>query len=197
MSDPSHLTGSTPVRVDRPWRASARGAVAMSANLTLFVDDHCPACGGAIERAPTGRPATYCSATCRLRAHRRETKPEVAAMATTIVSPAEPASSPALAAIAAGITTPVDAYGPVRAYCEVRDGGYGVVFGRDGGRVDEPAGPVFRRPRQAIELAAGLNARLADLNLIPNMKMAAASTRVSAAAGSEVRDDFATPTAAV
>jgi len=65
-----------------------------------------------------------------------------------------------LAAIAAGIATLVDAYGPVRAYCEVRDGGFGAVAGSDGGRVNEPAGPVFLRPRLAIDLADLLNARL-------------------------------------
>ena len=66
----------------------------------------------------------------------------------------------ARSAIAAGIPTPVDAYGPSRAYVEVREGGYGVVFGRDGGRRNEPAGPVFPRPRAAIALADLLNDRL-------------------------------------
>ncbi len=42
----------------------------MSADLTLFDGDRCPACGGPIERAATGRPATYCSANCRLQAFR-------------------------------------------------------------------------------------------------------------------------------
>lgn len=42
----------------------------MSADLTLFDGDHCPVCAGPIERASTGRPATYCSAACRLRAYR-------------------------------------------------------------------------------------------------------------------------------
>jgi len=65
-----------------------------------------------------------------------------------------------LAAIAAGIPTPADEYGPARAYCEVRDGGYGVVFERNAGRVNEPAGPVFPRPRQAIDLAELLNQRI-------------------------------------
>jgi len=59
------------------------------------------------------------------------------------------------------IPTPVDEYGPARAYCVVRAGGYGVVFGRAGGRVDEPVGPVFRRPRQAIALSNLLNERIA------------------------------------
>ena len=58
------------------------------------------------------------------------------------------------------IPTPVDEYGPARAYAEVRLGGYGVVFGIHGGLVNEPAGPVFRRPRQAIDLAKLLNQRL-------------------------------------
>lgn len=65
-----------------------------------------------------------------------------------------------LAAIAAGIPTPVDEYGPARAYVEVRDGGYGVVFGLAGGRRHEPVGPVFPRPRRALDLAALLNERL-------------------------------------
>lgn len=131
---------------------------------TLLGGDRCPVCAGPIEHAPTGRPATYCKAACRLRAHRAETKPEVAAMATPTVSPGASLSLPAaqvgLAAVAAGIATPVDAYGPVRAYAECRDGGFGVVFGRDGGRVNEPAGPTFLRPRLAIDLADLLNARL-------------------------------------
>jgi hypothetical protein len=96
-----------------------------------------------------------------------------------------------MAAIVAGIATPVDAYGQVRAYCEVREGAFGVVFGRDGGRVNEPAGPAFPRPRLAIDLADLLNARLADLNLIPNTKMAAA--HVIAAAKAEVRGALANP----
>lgn len=73
----------------------------------------------------------------------------------------EAAAPKSLAAIAAGIPTPADEYGPSRAYCEVRAAGFGVVFGRDGGRVNEPAGPVFPRPRQAIALADLLNGRLA------------------------------------
>ena len=131
---------------------------------TLFDGDRCPACGGPIERAETGRPATYCSARCRLQAHRAETKPEVAPTPTPTVEPAnslrKTAAPKDLTAIAAGIATPADEYGPSRAYCEVRDGGYGVVFGRDGGRVNEPAGPVFPRPRRAIDLADLLNQRL-------------------------------------
>lgn len=76
--------------------------------------------------------------------------------------PSGPAPARSLAAIAAGIPTPADGYGPARAYCEVREGGFGVVFGRLGGRVNEPAGPVFPRPRPAIALAALLNGRLVD-----------------------------------
>ena len=104
----------------------------------------------------------------------------------------QPATDASLAAIAAGIATPADAYGPVRAYCECRDGGFGVVFGRDGGRVNEPAGPVFPRPRLAVEFANELNARLVDVTLIPNTKMAAA--HVIAAAKAEVHHDRAAPT---
>jgi len=85
---------------------------------------------------------------------------EVAPVPTPSVEPAATGLGPDLVAIAAGIATPVDARGPIRAYCEVREGGLGVVFGRDGGRVNEPAGPDFPRPRLAIDLADLLNARL-------------------------------------
>jgi hypothetical protein len=157
----------------------------MNANLTLFDDDHCLACGGVIERAPTGRRATYCNATCRKRASRsggagHVTKPEVAAMATPTVSPGESPNPRApgtpLAAIAAGLATPVDADGPARAYCEVRGDGFGVVFGRGGGRVHEPAGPVFRQPRQAVELADLLNSRLIAAWTGTTYKLAAATS---------------------
>jgi hypothetical protein len=73
-----------------------------------------------------------------------------------------PAARPgaALAAIAAGIATPADLFGVARAYCEVRAGGFGVVFGLDGGRHNEPVGPVFGKPRPAIDLSELLNGRL-------------------------------------
>jgi hypothetical protein len=71
------------------------------------------------------------------------------------------ASPATLAAIAEGIATPVDEYGPARAYVAIRDDGFGVVFGLGGGRLDRPAGPAFPRPRQAIDLAALLNDRIA------------------------------------
>ena len=158
------------------------------APLTLFDGDRCAACAGPIERAATGRPATYCSNACRKNAFRAATKPDVAPASTPPLSPGEslriPTAPAALAAIAAAIATPSDAYGPMRAYCEVRGDGFGVVFGRDGGRVNEPAGPEFRRPRQGIDLADLLNTRLVDLNLIPNTKLAAA--HVIAAAKAEV-----------
>lgn len=70
-------------------------------------------------------------------------------------------ASRSLIALAAGIVTPVEARGPVRAYVEVRGGGYGVVFGIDSGRGREPVGPTYRRPRAAVELADLLNERLA------------------------------------
>ena len=144
-----------------------RLATATGTDLTLFDGDRCPVCAGPLVRATTGRPATYCSATCRLRAHRRETKPEVASVSTSTATPRMSLRSRAapadLAAIVASIATPVDAYGGCRAYCQVRDGGFGVVFGRDGGRTHDPAGPVFRRPGQAIDLANLLNARLAAI----------------------------------
>jgi len=137
----------------------------MSADLALFDGDRCPVCAGPIEHAPTGRPATYCSARCRLQAFRAETKPEVAPTSTPTLEPANSLGKPTapgnLAVIAADIATPVDAHGPARAYCEVREGGFGVVFGPHAGRIHEPVGPVFRGPRQAIDLAELLNARLA------------------------------------
>jgi hypothetical protein len=137
----------------------------MNADLTLFDGDRCPACGGPIERAETGRPATYCSPRCRLQAFRAETKPEVAQVDAPTVEPAnslrKTAAPKDLAAIAADIPTPADSFGLARAYCEVRGGGFGVVFGRDAGRVHEPVGPVFKAPRQAIELSELLNGRLA------------------------------------
>ncbi len=136
----------------------------MTADLTLFDGDRCPACGGPIERAATGRPATYCSANCRLQAFRRETKPEVAQVATPTVEPAnslrKTAAPKSLAAIAADIPTPADSFGLARAYCEVRGGGFGVVFGLEAGRVHEPVGPVFPKPKTAVELADLLNGRL-------------------------------------
>jgi len=143
---------------------SESGVPSLPADLTLFDGDRCPACGGPIERAATGRPATYCSANCRLQAFRRETKLDLAPTSTPTVEPAnslrKTAAPKDLAAIAAGIPTPADSFGLARAYCEVRGGGFAVVFGRDAGRVHEPVGPVFKAPRQAIDLADLLNARL-------------------------------------
>ena len=136
----------------------------MSADLTLFDGERCPVCAGPIERAATGRPPIYCSARCRLQAFRAETKPEVAHTSAATVSPASPIAPPAapasLDAIAESIETPLEGGFGCRAYCEVRAGGFGAVFGRDAGRVHEPVGPVFPRPRQAIDLAEILNARL-------------------------------------
>jgi hypothetical protein len=136
----------------------------VNAGLTLFDGDRCPACGGLIERADTGRPAIYCSHACRQAAFRGVTKPQVAPTSTPTVSPAAPTAPPAapasMAAIAEGIATPIEGGFGCRAYCEVRAGGFGVVFGRDAGRVHEPVGPAFPRPRQAIDLAELLNARL-------------------------------------
>lgn len=94
------------------------------------------------------------------------------AQAVSVATPAPPSPSTpsvsgpvawpsaALASIAAGIATPVDAFGIARAYCEVREGGFGVVFGLDGGRRHEPVGPTFGKPRPAIDLAELLNGRL-------------------------------------
>ena len=134
----------------------------MTTDLTLF---GCQVCAGPIERAATGRPATYCSPRCRLQAFRLETKPEVAEVPTPTPEPAnslrKTAAPKDLAAIAADIPTPADSFWLARAYAECRGGGFGVVFGRDAGRVHEPVGPVFEAPRQAIDLAELLNGRLA------------------------------------
>lgn len=132
-----------------------------------FFDDEprCAACAGPIDRAGTGRPPTYCSDACRQRAHRAVTKPPAAVGFHSDPKRASgpPGSPPAasLPAIAAGIPTPIDAYGPARAYCEVRTDGYGVAFGTDGGRGHVSAGPTFPRPGKAIDLAALLNERIA------------------------------------
>lgn len=154
-------------------QARAAGAgrdLGIPAAMTLFDGDRCPACGGPIERAETGRPATYCSDLCRKRASRSEgaghvTKLEVAPTSTPTPEPAnslrKPAAPKDLAAIASGIPTPADSFGLARAYAEVRGGGFGVVFGLDAGRRHEPVGPVFKAPRQAIELSELLNGRLA------------------------------------
>jgi hypothetical protein len=136
----------------------------VNADLTLFDGDRCPACGGPIERAETGRPAIYCSHACRQKAFRDVTKLDLAPTSTPTVSPAAPiapaAVPAALAAIAGSIETPFEGGFGCRAYCEVRAGGFGVAFGRDGGRANEAVGPVFPRPRQAVELSELLNTRL-------------------------------------
>ena len=164
------VPGSAPSPLDtrdeaRRETAPGRNLETLPADLTLFDGDRCPVCAGPIERAATGRPPTFCSDACRNRAHRGATKPEVAPMATPTVSPGnslgKTAAPKTLASLAAGIPTPADEYGPCTAYCEVREGGFGVVFGRSGGRVNEPAGPVYARPRAAIDLADLLNGRLA------------------------------------
>jgi hypothetical protein len=85
----------------------------------------------------------------------------VSGSATPTPEPAATAPRQPLAAIAAALATPANGYGLARAYCEVREGGFGVVFGLDAGRRHEPVGPVFRRPRQAIDLSELLNERLA------------------------------------
>ncbi len=64
-----------------------------------------------------------------------------------------------LRSIVARTPTPVDADGiPARAYCiGLPDGRYGVVYGRDGGRLLERVGPPFDRGRDALTLVELLN----------------------------------------
>ena len=127
----------------------------------------CMVCGAQMEARRSTR--RFCSTRCRMENHRSPVLSVTAASVATPapVSTATPTPKPAatglrdgLAAIAADIPTPADAFGLARAYCEVRGGGFGVVFGRDAGRVHEPVGPVFKAPRQAIDLAELLNGRL-------------------------------------
>ena len=87
--------------------------------------------------------------------------PAPVSTATPTPKPAATGLRDGLAAIAADIPTPADSFGLARAYAEVRGGGFGVVFGRDAGRVHEPVGPVFPKPKTAVELADLLNGRLA------------------------------------
>jgi len=131
--------------------------------MTLFDGPRCIACAGPLpDHSRVDRET--CSPACRQRVsrHARSVTSEEGGAVGHQSGTSRAASSPSasLVAIAAGIPTPADEYGPARAYCEVREGGYGVVFGRDGGRVNEPAGPVFPRPRRAIDLADLLNARI-------------------------------------
>jgi hypothetical protein len=110
------------------------------------------------------RDRETCSAACRQRVSRssRSVTSETGAAVVRHSDVSRAATSPRhdLAAIAADIPTPADAYGLARAYCEVRGGGFGVVFGVDVGRRNEPVGPVFAKPKTAVELADLFNARL-------------------------------------
>lgn len=136
----------------------------------------CDRCGRPLPDTATAR-RRFCSDTCRVYAARGVSVTAPALWAspeheTPVPEPAPP-SEPTptasaaprcenrpLAAIAEGIPTPVDEYGPARAYVECRDGGHGVAFGLSGGRVNQPVGPVFPRPRRALDLAALLNDRI-------------------------------------
>ena len=143
----------------------------------------CIVCGQSFEAGRSTR--RYCSGRCRVRALRSLSvaaplwperdeapgsplpadPPDDAALAPS--GQPGPAFAPqrwtdaALRAIAEGIATPVDDHGPARAYCEVREGGFGVAFGLDGGRRSESVGPAFDRPRDAIRLSEVLNDRIA------------------------------------
>lgn len=85
-------------------------------------------------------------------------------------APASPSVDPARAStltpetaaeIAAGIVTPIDEWGAARAHCTVDAEGHRVYFALDGGRKrSEPVGPAFASPRDAVMLAAALDARI-------------------------------------
>jgi len=136
----------------------------MSADLTLFDGPRCVACAGPIPEG-SRRDRGTCSVACRQRASRssRSVTSETGAAVVRHSDVSRAATSPRhdLASIAADVPTPADAYGLARAYAEVRGGGFGVVFGLDAGRRHESVGPVFKAPRQAIDLAELLNGRLA------------------------------------
>ena len=163
------VPGSAPSPLDnrdeaRQETTPGRDLETLPADLTLFDGPRCIACAGPL---PDGsrRDRETCSTACRQRAS-RQARSVTSEMGGAVghhsgLSRAATSLRGALAAIAAAIPTPADEYGPARAYCEVREGGFGVVFGRLGGRVNEPAGPVFPRPRQAIALADLLNSPLA------------------------------------
>lgn len=70
-----------------------------------------------------------------------------------------------VAAIASGIPTPVDpAFGPARAYVESHGGAWRATFALDGGRISQPVGPAFALDRSgsraARALAGALNGRV-------------------------------------
>ena len=127
----------------------------------------CMVCGAQM----TARRSTrrFCSTRCRMENYRNQglsvtaasvATPAPVSTVTPTPEPAPTAQAGRLAAIAASIATPADGYGLARAYCHVRPGGFGVAFGLDAGRRNEPVGPVFKAPRQAIDLAELLNGRL-------------------------------------
>jgi hypothetical protein len=127
----------------------------------------CMVCGAQMKARRSTR--RFCSTRCRMENYRNPglsvTEASVAPpipVSTATPSVPRAATSPGggLAAIAVGISTPADTFGLARAYCEVRGGGFGVVFGLDGGRKNEPAGPVFPKPKTAVDLAALFNGRL-------------------------------------
>ena len=140
----------------------------------MTTDRECARCLNPLPDGATVR-RMYCSDTCRVYASRDRSVTQdglwdqpVSVASTEVLSASTPTPEPVataprrpLAAIAADIATPADSFGLARAYAEVRGGGFGVVFGRDAGRVHEPVGPVFKAPRQAIDLAELLNGRLA------------------------------------
>jgi predicted nucleic acid-binding Zn ribbon protein len=146
---------------------------------TLFDGRHCAICAAPLPRG-SRRHRLTCSHACRQEMY-RATRPEItlwnARESVTENGPSAPESTsdletrperpqPSLAAIAAGIPTPVDPiYGPARAYMSLVDhGGIGkatwrAAFGTDGGRGTVPVGPAMAR-RHAQRLVEILNARL-------------------------------------
>jgi hypothetical protein len=127
----------------------------------------CMVCGAQMEARRSTR--RFCSTRCRMENYRNPVlsvtaasvgTPAPVSTATPRVPQAATALRQPLAAIAAGIATPADGYGLARCYCHVRPGGFGVAFGLDAGRRNEPVGPTFPKPKTAVELAALLNGRL-------------------------------------
>jgi hypothetical protein len=58
-------------------RRAARALAELEARDDVPDVGECPQCGGPVERSPRGRTKVYCSARCRRRAWRDETRDEI------------------------------------------------------------------------------------------------------------------------